>query len=129
MRRQRDIDGRSQSVGPAEVFTKAGSRIKSPAILMNRYAQNIRIIPINILCAVPVMTIGINDGNFFYAIGMTDILNHDCFYVDVAEASRAVRHKHGVMSGRSHQRKGVVHLACKNFLGCGDRAAGGDKMG
>src|SRR5450759_2055115 len=82
VRRQRDIDCCSQSVRAAEVINKAGSRIKSPAILMKRYAQNIRIIPIYVLCAVSVMTISINDGNSFYTVGMTDVLNHHCFYVD-----------------------------------------------
>src|SRR5664280_3135815 len=96
---------------------------------MKRYAQNIRIIPINVLCAVSVMTIGINDGNSFYTVGMTDVLNHHCFYVDITETARPVRNEHGVMSGWTHQRKGVVHLAGKDFFCRGDRASGGDKMG
>ena len=122
--RQGNINGCAQSVGAAEIVDKACSRIKCSSILMHGDAQNIRIIPVNILGAVAVMTIRIDNGNSFDAEFMTDIFDHHGFNVDIAEAACAVGDQHGMMAGRTHQGKGIVYLAGQNFLSGGDCASG-----
>jgi len=78
---------------------------------MDGNAQDIRIVPVNILRAVAVMAVRIDHGNSFNSELMADVFNHHGFNIDVAESPRAVGDQHGMMAGRPDQGKGVVHVA------------------
>jgi hypothetical protein len=96
---------------------------------MHGDAQDIRIVPVDILCSVAVMAIRVHDGNPPDVEGMPDIFNHHGFDVNVAETACAVGDQHGMMARRPHQSKGVVDFAAQNFLCGGDCAPGGNEMG
>jgi len=127
--RQRNVDGCAQCVRTAEVVHESGAGIERPSVLMHGDAQNVRVVPVNILRAVAVMTIRVHDGDSLHAEFMPDVFDHDGFNVDIAESPRAVGDEHRVVAGRPDQRKGVVHLAGKNFFSGRDGAAGGNEMG
>ncbi len=95
---------------------------------MHGNEQHVRVVPIDILGAVAVVAVGINDCNPFAAVVLTDEFDHDCFVIDVAETPVAVDNLHRVMSGWPDHGKGFVDLLLHYQSGRLDGAAGGDQM-
>ena len=72
--------------------------------------ENVGIVPIDILGAVAVMAVGVNNGNLFVTVVFPDKFYQNSFIVDVAEAPVTVDHLHGVVAGGTDQGKGFVNL-------------------
>ncbi|OQB52081.1 MAG: hypothetical protein BWX99_02633 [Deltaproteobacteria bacterium ADurb.Bin151] len=128
-RGQGNVNGRAQCVRAAEIIDKTGSGIKRSTVLMHGDAQNIRIVPIDVLRSVAVMAVRVHDGDPPDAERMPDIFDHHGFNVDVAETPCAVGDQHGMMAWWPYQGKGVVNFAAQYFLRSGNCPAGGNEVG
>ena len=85
--------------------------------------------PVDVLGAVAVVAVRVDDGDSLVAVFAAEVLDHDGLDVDVAEAAGAVDDAHGVVPGGADEREGVVHLAREYLLGRRDGAACRDEVG
>ena len=66
--------------------------------------------PVDILGAVAVMAIGIDNGNPLLAIMLPDPLDHYRLDIDIAEAAVPLNDLHRMVAGRADQGKGMLGL-------------------
>ncbi len=85
--------------------------------------------PVDVLGAVTVMTVGIDNRNPFTAVMFADKFNHDRFIINITEAPVAVDDLHRVMPRRADHGKGFVDLSFHDQPGRFNRTTGGDEMG
>ena len=117
-----------RALGPPNSSRKPVPGIEGPAVLVEGDAEGVRIVPVDVLCAVAVMAVRIHNGDPFGAVVFADVLDHDRFDVDIAEAAGAVDDEHRMVTRRPDQREGVVHLSGEDLLRRGDGAARRDEM-
>ena len=129
LRRQGDVDRRSQGIGPAELVGEARARVEGPAVLVDGDVERVGVVPVDVLRAVAVVAVRVDDGDPLVAVLAPEVLDHDGLDVDVAEAAGPVDDAHGVVPRRPDQREGLVDLACEHLLGRRDGAAGRDQVG
>jgi len=127
-RREGDVDRRPQRVGTAEFVAESGSRIKRASVLVDGDAQGVRIVPVDVLRPVTVVAVRVDDGDLPHAVLRPDVLDHDRFDVDVAEAAGPMHDEHGVVSRRPHECEGVVDFLLHHLVRRRDRPARGDPV-
>jgi len=85
--------------------------------------------PIDILGAVTMVTVRIHNGNPVDGIGLPQVFDHDGFNVDIAKPPGTVHDPHGVMAGRTHERKTPFNLPVQYGHADGFSTAGTNQMG
>ena len=90
------------------------------AVLVEGYAEHIRVMPEDLLGSVSVVHVGINDCDLLVSIFGPQVLDHDGHVVDVAETPVAVNHSHAVVARRPDQCKAVSDLALLKGIGQGN---------
>ena len=126
--RQGIIDRGADGCRSAHFVGKAGAGVKGSAVLMEGNEQRVRIMPVNVLRAVPMMTVGIDDGHPLKGIGLSKVFDHDGFDVYIAKSPGPMNDPHGMMARRSDQRESPIHRFVHNGSADGFGAAGADKM-
>ena len=115
--------------GAAEFLDEPGAGVERAAVLVDGDEKRVRVVPVDVLGAVAVVAVGVHDGHLFYAVGLSEELDHDGFVVDVAKPPRAVHDLHGVVAGRAHQREPPFHAALHDRHADGLSASRADEMG
>ena len=128
LRRQGDVDRRPQGIGAAELVGEARARVEGPPVLVDGDVERVRVVPVDVLGAVAVVAVRVDDGDALVAVFAADVLDHDGLDVDVAEAAGPMDDAHGVVPRGPHQREGIVHLAGEHLLGRRDGASRRDQM-
>ena len=123
-----NINRCAEGIRASEFIGKPGTWIEGSPVLMNRNEQRIRIVPVDFLGAVTVMTVSIDDGNPFVPVMFPDIFDHDCFDIHITESPVSVDNRHGMVTGRTNQCKCIVDFTVEDFLSRRDGAAGGNKV-
>ena len=131
--RQGDVDGAPKRPGAAAFLRKTRSGVQGAPVLMQGNEQGVRIVPENVLAAVAVVYVRIHNGNAQGpAVGewimIADVLHHDGFVIDIAEATVAVHHAHGVVARRPYQGKGPLFAPLKHQPGRADSPARRSQM-
>ncbi len=126
---QGDVDRIPEGVRSSHILREARTRVQRPAVLVDGDAEGVRVVPVNILGPVAVVTIGVDNGDFPDAVMLPDVFHHDGLDVDVAEPPGAVHDQHGVMARRPNEGEGVVDFFPQDFVGRGDGSAGGNQVG
>jgi hypothetical protein len=109
------IDSAGKGARTAQFVGKTRARVQSPAVLVEGNKEHIRIVPEYILGSVTVVHVRIDYGNPLYPVAVAQVLDHDSFVVDITEPTITVYHPHGMVAGRSYQRKPVFNMSC-NYL-------------
>jgi hypothetical protein len=91
--------------------------------------MGVGVVPVDVLGAVAVMAVRVDDGHPVYAVFAPQELDHDGLDVDVAEAARTMGDAHGMMSRWAHQREALVDLSLQHRHADGFSPAGADEMG
>ena len=99
--------------GAAAFLRETRSGVQGAPVLMQGNEQGVRVVPENILAAVAVVHVRIHNGNAQGAaigarIMIADVLHHDGFVIDIAEAAVAVHHAHGMVARGPYQCKGPL---------------------
>jgi len=92
-------------------------------------AEDIGVVPEDLLGAVAMMHIGVDYGDPLVAVLAPQVLHHYGHIVDIAEAPVAVDNAHAVMAGGPDQGEAVLDLAFLQGIGQGQGAAGSDEVG
>ena len=129
MGRQRDVEGVAHGIRPAQFAGKPAAGVEGPAVLMQGDEQGVGVVPVDILGAVAVMAVRVDDGHPVHAVFAPQELDHDGLDVDVAEAARTVGDAHGMMSRWPHQGEALVDLSLQHRHADGFGPAGADEMG
>ena len=86
-RRQGDVHRRAQGPGSAVLVGKARPGIEGAAVLVQRDEEHVRIVPVDVLGAVAVVAVGVDDGDALAAVVLADVFDHHRLDVDVAKAA------------------------------------------
>ena len=73
--------------------------------------------PIDILGAVPVVAVGVDDGNAFPSIMLPDPLHHHSLDIDIAEATIALYHLHRMVPWWTDEGEGMMHFLLHHQAG------------
>jgi len=127
--RQRHIQCAGKGLGAPHLIDESGAGIEGVPVLVEGDAEHIRIVPEDLLGAVAVVHIGIDDGNPLVAVPGPKIIDQDRHVVDVAEAPVAVHHPHAVVAWRPDQGEAIPDLPPLEGIGQGEGAARSDEVG
>ena len=123
-----DIDIGSTGLRAAELIHKTRARVEGPPILVERNVEGIWIMVKDILTAIAMVDICIDNSYLLNSILMTEVSYHDSFCINGTKASNAVNHLHCVVPWRAHQGKSSFNLSLHNRFCCSNSAARGDPM-
>jgi len=90
--------------------------------------QRVRIVPVNVLGSVTVVTVRVDDGHPVDAVGFAQVLDHDGFDIHVAESPRAVHDPHGMVTGRTDQGEPPLDVLFHHLDADGLGPAGADQV-
>ncbi len=107
---------------------EAAAGIKGSAVLVQGDEKGVRIVIEDILGAVAVVAVGIDDGDFPYPVVTADIFDHDRLDIDDAKAAVAKNRLHGVMTWRADDGEGLFRLLFHDCPGGAQGAAGRDQV-
>ena len=122
---ERDVDRRAVAVAGASLGPVAGARVVRE--LVRREVEHARVVVEDVLRAVAVMDVDVDDGDALDSRLFERARDGDGDVVEEAEAHRAVRRR--VVPGRANEAEGGIELAAQDRLRRGERAAGGAQRG
>ena len=120
---ERQVDGIALAAALAGFF--GGPRAGVVRVLMGRYVQHARVIVETVLGAVAVVQVPVHHQNPAQPKAFPQILRPNRNAVEEAKTHGPVAF--GMMAGRSHQGKAVVHLALHDRIQNGQQTAGGEQ--
>ena len=120
---------RPKAFGPPSSSGSPGTGVERPAVLVQRDKQRVGIVPVDVLGAVAVVAVGVDDGHLVHPVGPAQEFDHHGLDVDVAEAAGPMDDAHGMVARGAHQREALVDSFFQH--GHADRLgpAGADEMG
>jgi hypothetical protein len=127
-RQQGYIYGGAISQGPSGLLHKAGARVQSPAILVERYKEHFGIMIEYLLGSISMVNISIHNGNPFEAVFLPQVFHHNSFIVNITESPVAMGYGHGMMSRGADNGKTVPNLTLHHRISHNQGRAGRDQM-
>ena len=95
---------------------------------MERNIKHVGVVVKNILAAVAVVYVRIDNGNFFNAVAAPQIFNHYGFNINGTKTADAMYNTHGVVSRRAYKRKRTLNFAAHYSVGRRHAPSGRGKM-
>jgi hypothetical protein len=98
-----DVQRPSEGVGTAQLLDEARPRVERAPVLVEGDEEDVGVVPEDVLGAVAMVDVRVHYRDPAQAVPAAQILHQDGHVVDVAEATVAVHHPHGVVAGRAGQ--------------------------